>query len=107
MVRERCAGIDVHKARLMVFVQWPQGHAQRVCGTDTGSLLDLVDWLQALGVDDVAMESTGAYWKPVYNVLEGSGLRPVIGNATQMRGIPGRKTDVGDAEWICCQWSRN
>lgn len=101
VVRERCAGIDVHKARLMVFVQLPRGHEQRVYRADTGSLLDLADWLQALQVDDVAMESTGAYWKPVYNVLEGAGLRPVIGNATQMRGIPGRKTDVGDAAWIC------
>ena len=101
VVHERCAGIDVHKARLMVFVQLPREHQRRVYGADTGSLLDLVDWLQGLGVDAVAMESTGAYWKPVYNVLEGAGLRPVIGNATQMRGIPGRKTDVGDAEWIC------
>ena len=47
------------------------------------------------------MESTGCYWKPVYNVLEATGLRPVVGNAMHMRGVPGRKTDVGDAEWIC------
>lgn len=101
LVHERCAGIDVHKAMLMVFVQLPREHYQRSFPTDTASLLALVDWLQELRVDDVAMESTGSYWKPVYNVLEGSGLRPIIGNATHMRGMPGRKTDVGDAEWIC------
>lgn len=101
VVHERCAGIDVHKAKLMVFVQLPREHALRVYGSDTGSLLDLADWLQGMNIVDVAMESTGSYWKPVYNVLEASGLRPVVGNATQMRGLPGRKTDVGDAEWIC------
>ncbi len=54
-----------------------------------------VDWLQEQKVDDVAMEATGAYWKPIYNLLEAAGLHPIIGNATQMKGVPGRKTDVG------------
>jgi transposase len=60
----------------------------------------MVRWLSSLGVEDVAMESTGVYWKPVYNVLEAHGLRPLLGNARQMRRVPGRKTDVKDAEWI-------
>ena len=101
VVHERCAGIDVHKAMLTVYVQLPRDHHQRLFRTDTASLLALVDWFQEWRVDDVAMESTGSYGKPIYNVLEGAGLRPVIGNATPMRGIPGRKTDVGDADWIC------
>ena len=101
VVHERCAGIDVHKAMVTVFVHVPGQNRRGTFRTYTASLLALVDWLQAMRVDDVALEATGAYWKPVYNVLECAGLRPVIGNATQMRGVPGRKTDEGDAEWIC------
>lgn len=61
----------------------------------------MVDWLQELRIDDVAMEATGSYWKPVYNLLDASGLRPIVGNASHMKAVPGRKTDTRDAEWIC------
>lgn len=61
----------------------------------------MVDWLQELRIDDVAMEATGSYWKPVYNLLEAAGMRPIVGNASHMKAVPGRKTDTKDAEWIC------
>jgi transposase len=66
----------------------------------TGGLLELADWLASLGVSHVAMESTGVYWKPVYNLLEGGGFELLVVNARHMRAVPGRKTDVRDAEWI-------
>lgn len=100
VVHERCAGIDVHKRQVVVCGLVP-GHSEvRTFGTMTGDLLGMVEWLSSLGIVDVAMESTGVYWKPVYNVLEVHGLRPVLGNASKMRRVPGRKTDVRDAEWI-------
>ncbi len=82
-------------------VQVPGQHEIREFATDTGSLLSLADWLQGLRVDDIAMEATGSYWKPVYNILEASGLRPIVGNAAHLKAVPGRKTDVKDAEWLC------
>jgi transposase len=60
----------------------------------------MVDWLQAKGVTHVAMESTGVYWKPIYNLLEETGIQPLVVNARDMKNVPGRKTDVKDAEWI-------
>lgn len=101
LVHERCAGIDVHKRQVTVCVQVPGQHEIRDFATDTGSLLSLADWLQALRVDDIAMEATGSYWKPVYNILEACGLRPIVGNAAHLKAVPGRKTDVKDAEWLC------
>lgn len=101
VVHERCAGIDVHKRQVTVCVQVPGRHEIREFATDTAQLLSLVDWLQEFRVDDIAMEATGSYWKPVYNLLEASGLRPIVGNAAHLKAVPGRKTDVKDAEWLC------
>ena len=101
VIRERCAGIDVHKRQVTVHVHVPGHQETREFATDTGALLKLVDWLQELRIDDVAMEGTGSYWKPVYNILEAAGLKPIIGNASHMKAVPGRKTDIKDAEWIC------
>ena len=101
VVRERCCGIDVHKRQVMVHVHVPGHQETRGFATDTGTLLTLVDWLRELGIEDVAMEGTGSYWKPIYNLLEAANLKPIIGNASHMKGVPGRKTDVKDAEWIC------
>jgi transposase len=101
VVRERCAGIDVHKRQITVHVRAPGNQEAREFATDTSSLLTMVDWLQELRIVDVAMEGTGSYWKPVYNILEACGLKPIIGNASHMKAVPGRKTDVKDAEWIC------
>jgi transposase len=101
LVHERCAGIDVHKRQVTVCVQVPGRHEVREFATDTAALLALVDWLQELRIDDIAMEATGSYWKPVYNLLEATGMRPIVGNAAHLKAVPGRKTDVKDAEWLC------
>jgi transposase len=100
VVHERAAGADVHKRDLVVCAITPAKREVRTFGTMTEDLLVLVEWLEELGITDVAMESTGVYWKPVFNVLEAAGMRPVLGNARQLARVPGRKTDVKDAEWI-------
>jgi transposase len=66
----------------------------------TGDVLELADWLESCGVSHVAMESTGVYWKPIFNLLEAGELRPILVNARDIKQVPGRKTDVKDAEWI-------
>jgi transposase len=101
---ERCCGIDVHKQRVTACLLTPgpgrTPHKEiRSFGTTTSELLDLRDWLLAAECTHVAMESTGVYWKPVYNVLEGAFML-VLANAQHIKALPGRKTDVGDAEWI-------
>ena len=101
VVHARCAGIDVHKRQVTVCVDVPGVRELQEFGTDTASLLGLVDWLVDLRIADIAMEGTGSFWKPVYNLLEASGLRAIVGNAAHMKGVPGRKTDAKDAEWIC------
>lgn len=99
-VLKRCAGADVHKKTVVVHVITPEVRETRTFGTMTEDLLALVDWLESLEIADVAMESTGVYWKPLYNLLELAGMRPVVANARQIKAVPGRKTDVRDAEWI-------
>ena len=100
VVYERCCGIDVHKKTVVACVLMPAGPTVRTFGTMTGELLALVDWLKAESVPVVAMESTGVYWKPIYNLLEPEGFEILVVNAQHMKAVPGRKTDVKDAEWI-------
>ncbi len=101
VVYERCAGCDVHKKTVVVHVVVP-GHGEaRTFGTATRDLLTLVAWLETLEITHVAMESTGVYWKPLYNLLETTGMTVYVVNAAHMKAVPGRKTDVQDAEWIC------
>ena len=71
----------------------------RTFGTMTGDLLELADWLKQAGCTHVAMESTGVYWKPVFNILEGE-FEVVLVNAHHIKTVPGRKTDVQDCQWI-------
>jgi transposase len=98
-VYERCCGLDVHKKTVVACVRTP-GHAEtRTFGTMTRDVLALADWLTECGVTHVAMESTGVYWKPIYNILEGNFTLLVV-NAQHLKVVPGRKTDVKDAEWI-------
>jgi len=102
---ERCAALDIHKDSLMatVRVSKPGGgrdqqtHSFR---TTTAGLLALRDWLEGFGVTVVGMESTGVYWRAVYYLLE-DGFQCWLLNAHHLRNVPGRKTDVQDAEWIC------
>jgi transposase len=103
VIYERCCGLDVHKRTIMAcMLKWSGGEWQkeiRQFGTMTKDLLALLDWLLGEGCTHVAMESTGVYWKPVYNILEGQ-LQLLVVNAQHLKAVPGRKTDVRDAEWI-------
>src|SRR5436309_10155414 len=105
IVNARCAGLDVHKATVVAGVRVPgPRHGERrgetkTFATTTHGLTELSDWLRAHGVTDVAMESTGVYWRPVYAVLETT-VRVVLVNARHMKMVPGRKTDVRDCEWL-------
>jgi transposase len=92
--------LDVHKKSVVACVIVPGRKEVRTFGTVTAELLRLGDWLQKEGVTTVAMESTGVYWKPVFNVLETTGLELLVVNAQHIKAVPGRKTDVKDAEWI-------
>jgi transposase len=100
----RCAGLDVHKktVKVCLLIQPEIGRAQktfRSYATTTQELLALADWLREQGCTHIAMEATGVYWKPVYNLLEG-GFELLVANARHMKAVPGRKTDIKDAEWI-------
>jgi transposase len=100
VVHERCCGLDVHKKTVVACVRTDQGPQTRTFGTVTRELLRLWDWLDQERVSAVAMESTGVYWKPVFNVLESLGAELLVVNAQHIKAVPGRKTDVRDAEWI-------
>jgi len=104
VVHERCCGLDVHKKTVVACLVTPGAGGQptrevRTFSTMTKDLLALSDWLRQAGCTCAAMESTGSYWKPVYNLLEGS-FELLVVNAQHMKAVPGRKTDVKDAEWI-------
>jgi transposase len=104
LLHRKCAGFDVHKKTVVVCVRSvdPDGvvHKQvRTFATMTADLLELADWLDAEGVRHAAMESTGVYWKPIWHILEGR-FELMLVNAHHMKQVPGRKTDVKDAEWI-------
>jgi transposase len=98
-LHERCCGLDVHKKTVVACVITPEGQETQTFGTMTFDLLKLSDWLTERGVTHVAMESSGVYWRPIYNLLEDS-FTLVVVNARHMHAVPGRKTDVKDAEWI-------
>jgi len=103
-IHQCCAGLDVHKKSVVACVRTlsPAGEEAlrtRTFGTMTVDLLALADWLEACGVRHVAMESTGVYWKPVFHLLEGR-FEVMVVNAGHIKNVPGRKTDVKDAEWI-------
>jgi len=100
IVHERCCGLDVHKQTVVACVITPEGRETRTFGTMTIDLLALSSWLQRLQVRHLAMESTGVYWKPVYNLLEVSDFELLVVNAQHVKALPGRKTDVKDAVWI-------
>ncbi len=104
VVHERCCGLDVHKKTVVacVLITKPDGAIHktvRTFSTMTAGLLALADWLDTLGIEHIAMESTGVYWQPVLNVLE-DGRTIVLVNAQHIKGVPGRKTDVIDSEWL-------
>lgn len=96
---ERCAGLDVHKKTVVACVVTPTEQEIRTLSTMTIDFLALSDWLLAYGCTHVAMESTGDYWTPVFNMLEGS-FEVLLVNAQHVKAVPGRKTDVKDAAWL-------
>jgi transposase len=105
VIVDRCAGLDVHKKTVMATVRWPdgmggRGQQTREFRTFTHRLVELRDWLSAEAVTQVAMESTGIYWKPVWHVLEDAGFELLLVNPAHFRNLPGRKTDVQDSEWL-------
>jgi transposase len=104
VIYERCCGLDVHKGTVVACLIVPGTHGEprkeiQTFGTMTEDLLELSDWLAAVGCTHVAMESTGVYWKPLYNLLEGA-FTPLLVNARHIKAVPGRKTDVKDCQWI-------
>ena len=106
VVYTHCCGLDVHKKEVVacLIVPGPDGRATKTIrryGTMTDDLEGLAAWLRGAGCTQVAMESTGVYWQPVWNVLEEAGtFELLLVNARHVRNVPGRKTDVNDAEWL-------
>ncbi len=94
-VYDKCCGVDVDKK--LIVACFKQGKAQEY-GATTRELLEMAQWLAEGGCEAVAMESTGSYWKPIYNILEMSELNAMVVNAQHMKAVPGRKTDVSDSE---------
>jgi transposase len=100
----RCAGLDVHKETVVACVRIVESgevsRSVRTFATTTASLIELGEWLEVNGCTHVAMEATGVYWKPVWQVLVDSSLELVLANAAQVKNVPGRKSDVNDATWV-------
>ena len=99
-----CAGLDVHKDSVEACVRKRETEGRlsqqiRHWGTTTHELMAMADWFKAEGVTQVAMESTGVYWKPIFNVLE-TNFEVLLVNARSIKHVPGRKTDVQDCQWI-------
>lgn len=105
-VYERCCGIDVHKKIIVACLRIGRRWETREFGTSTKDLREMAEWLRDNRCQLAAMESTGSYWKPVYNVLEVLGVEVIVVNAHHIKNVPGRKTDVKDSEWIAqlLQW---
>ena len=112
LIVERAAALDVGKDEVVACIRVPdpagagRGRGRRrqevrTYPTFTSGLETLADWLQAEGVTQVVMEATGQYWKPIWYVLEERGLELLLVNARHVKILPGRKTDVGDAAWLC------
>lgn len=100
----RCAGLDVHRKLIVACIRLAEGRQVkrevRRFGTTTAELCKLADWLEENGCTHAVMESTGVYWKPVWHILEGH-VELVLANAQHVRNLPGRKSDMNDATWLC------
>lgn len=99
-IYQRCCGIDVHKSVIVVCLRDGSKEELRSFGATTDELRKLADWLLENKCEISAMESTGSYWKPVYNVMEVLGVEIIVVNAQHIKNVPGRKTDAKDAAWI-------
>ncbi|WP_126427041.1 IS110 family transposase [Brevibacillus marinus] len=99
IVYSHVCGLDVHEKTVVTCILTPDEKEIRTFSTMTDDLLQMVDWIKSKGCTHAAMESTGSYWKPVYNLLETEQIQTLV-NAQHIKHVPGRKTDVKDAEWI-------
>lgn len=99
VIIEKCCGLDVHKSSVSACFRCGLSTEVRTFSTTTRGILELSDWLGAGGCTHVAMEATGVYWKPIYNILEAD-FEVMLVNAQHIKNVPGRKTDVKDSEWI-------
>src|ERR1039458_7730195 len=104
VMHECVAGLDVHKAMIVACVRLMSGgkitRECRTFETTTSALVSLLEWLTQAGCSHVAMEATGVYWKPVWNILSDGAFELVLANAAHIKNVAGRKTDVNDATWI-------
>ncbi|QGQ44847.1 IS110 family transposase [Metabacillus sediminilitoris] len=100
VIIERACGMDVHKDSITACILTPEGKEIQTFSTKTVFLLKLLDWIKEHNCSHVAMESTSVYWKPIVNLLESEGIEFLVVNAQHIKAVPGRKTDVNDAEWI-------
>ena len=100
VIIERVCGMDVHKDNITACIMTPEGKEIQTFSTKTIFLIKLMDWIRSHGCTHVAMESTGVYWKPIVNLIEAEEMEFFVVNAQHMKAVPGRKTDVKDAEWI-------
>src|SRR5207244_719814 len=104
IMHERCCGLDIHKdsiaACALIREKGKTQEETRRFGTMTRDLEELAEWLQQKEIRHVAMESTGVYWKPVWNILEPRGFELLLANAQEVKIVPGRKTDQKDSQWI-------
>jgi transposase len=103
VIHAQCAGLDVHQQTVVACFRMQQGQrvqreVRRFAAT-TRALLQLADWLREVGCTQVAMEATGVYWKPVWHMLEDQ-FELVLANPAHIRNVPGRKSDLNDAQWI-------
>ena len=104
VLHPHCAGLDIHKETVVACVRHMSGGKVktevRTFATMTGTLLDLSAWLATEQITHIAMEATGVYWKPVWHILSDGEFQLVLANAAHVKNVPGRKTDVKDAEWL-------
>lgn len=105
IIYEKCCGVDVHQKNIVVCMMISKNGRLskkeiKTFGTNTNQIFEFTEWIKSLGCECVAMESTASYWKPLYNILEAEGIKTIVVNARHIKAVPGRKTDVKDAEWI-------
>jgi transposase len=100
VIIERACGMDVHKDNITACIITPEGKEIKTFSTKTVFLIQLVDWIKQHNCTHAAMESTSVYWKPIVNLLEAEDIEFLVVNAQHIKSVPGRKTDVKDAEWI-------
>ena len=100
VIYERCCGLDIHKKSITACVIVGRAKEIRTFGTMTDDLLQMTAFLKERGVQMTAMESTGSLWKPIFNIMEVEEVPAILVNAAHIKNVPGRKTDVKDAEWI-------